>query len=162
MAFERRFVEAGGLLMAGADPTGWGGVLAGFANHRNIELLVEAGLRPEQAIQIATANGAMFLGESERIGTVEAGKQADLVVVRGNPAAQISDIRNVELVFKDGVGYDAAQLVESEHGNLGTRSWMWWAAVVTVPAIVLLIVLRRLTKRPKKPVYGHAPQYRRR
>ena len=85
MAFERAFVKAGGKLMAGVDPTGWGGIVAGFGDQRELELLVEAGFTPEQAIEIATANGASFLLESNEIGTIAAGKRADLLVVRGNP-----------------------------------------------------------------------------
>jgi hypothetical protein len=54
MEFEREFVKAGGLLMAGADPTGWGGVIAGYSDQREVELLVESGFTPEQAIRIAT------------------------------------------------------------------------------------------------------------
>ncbi len=116
--FEYAFVKAGGLLMSGADPTGNGGALAGFADQRNIELLVEAGFTCPQAVQISTANGARFLGELDRIGTVTAGKEADLVVIDGNPAAHIAEIRNVKLVFKDGVGYDPAKLLESVRGSV--------------------------------------------
>jgi imidazolonepropionase-like amidohydrolase len=117
--FEYAFVKAGGLLIAGADPTGNGGALAGFADQRNIELLVEGGFTPVQAIQIATSNGAKFLGEQERVGTVAAGKQADLVVIEGNPAANIASIRKVKLVFKDGAGYDPAKLLDSVKGAAG-------------------------------------------
>jgi imidazolonepropionase-like amidohydrolase len=121
MQFERAFVKAGGLLLAGSDPTGNGCVVAGFGLQRAVELLVEAGFTPVEAIQIATANGARFLGEAERIGTLTAGKQADIIVVRGNPATRIDDIENVEMVFKDGVGYDAAQLREAARGMVGVR-----------------------------------------
>jgi len=119
LEFEYAFVKAGGLLMAGADPTGNGGALAGFADQRNIELLVEGGFTPVQAIQIATSNGAKFLGEQDRIGTIAAGKQADLVVIDGNPAASIAAIRRVKLVFKDGAGYDPAKLLDSVKGAAG-------------------------------------------
>ncbi len=119
MDFEYAFEKAGGLLMAGCDPTGNGGALAGFADQRNIELLVEAGFTPVQAIQIAKSNGARFLGELDRIGTVAAGKQADLVVIDGNPAANIAAIRKVKLVFKDGAGYDPAKLLDSVKGAAG-------------------------------------------
>lgn len=119
MEFEREFVKAGGLLLAGVDPTGGGGTIAGFGNQRGVELLVEAGFTPEVAIQIASANGAEFLGESTRIGTIVAGKQADIVIIRGNPAANIKDIRNVTIVFKDGVGYDSAKLIDSVQGQVG-------------------------------------------
>lgn len=121
MEFEREFVKAGGLLMTGVDPTGWGGVVAGFGDQRGIELLVEAGFTPEEAIRIATLNGATFLSEENRIGSLTAGKQADIVIVRGNPSANIADIRKVELVFKDGVGYDPTKLIESIRGLVGEK-----------------------------------------
>jgi len=121
LEFERAFVKAGGLLIAGADPTGNGGALAGFADQRNIELLVEGGFTAVEAIQIATANSAKFRGEQERLGTIAAGKHADLVVINGNPAARIADIRNVKIVFKDGAGYDAGKLLDSVRGQAGLR-----------------------------------------
>ena len=87
MQFEYAFVKAGGLLMAGADPTGNGGTLAGFADQRNIELLVEAGFTFPEPVRISSADGATFLGEIEHIGTVAAAKQADVVAIDGDPAA---------------------------------------------------------------------------
>lgn len=119
MEFERDFVKAGGLLLAGNDPTGYGGDLAGFADLRGVELLVEAGFSPPEAIQIASANGAKFLGESGSIGTVTPGKIADLVVVQGDPSKKISDIQNVTLVFKDGIGYDSSKMIDSVRGAVG-------------------------------------------
>lgn len=121
MEFEHAFVDAGGLLLAGLDPTGMGGVIAGFGDQREVELLVEAGFTPVEAIHIATANGAQFLGELDRIGTIAVGKQADLVVIKGDPSKKIEDIENVETVFKDGVGYDSAKLIESVRGVVGSR-----------------------------------------
>ena len=121
MDFERAFVQAGGLLIAGLDPTGNGGIVAGFGDLRQVELLVEAGFTPLEAIQIASLNGAKFLGEDARIGSVAVGKQADLMVVKGNPAANISDIEKVEIVFKDGVGYDSEKLIQSVQGLVGIR-----------------------------------------
>src|SRR5215217_1256836 len=121
MDFERAFVKAGGLLIAGLDPTGNGGIVAGFGDHRQVELLVEAGFTPVEAIQIATFNGAKFLGLQGRIGSIEIGKQADLMIVKGNPAANIGDIENVEIVFKDGVGYDSEKLILSVQGLVGIR-----------------------------------------
>jgi imidazolonepropionase-like amidohydrolase len=121
MELEYAFVKAGGTLLAGPDPTGIGGVLAGFGDQREIELLVEAGFTPVEAIHIATQNGAQFLGEDGRIGTLAPGKLADLVIVRGDPSSNISDIENVEVVFKDGVGYDSAKLIESVRGLVGLR-----------------------------------------
>jgi imidazolonepropionase-like amidohydrolase len=121
MQFERDFVRAGGLLMAGADPTGYGGAVPGFADQRNLELLVEAGFSAEEAVKIASANGAQFLGRSNSLGTIAAGKNADLVLVNGNPAANIADVENVETVFKDGVGYDSAKLIEAMKGQVGRQ-----------------------------------------
>ena len=118
MEFERAFFAAGGRLLAGVDPTGWGGLVAGFGNQRQVELLVAAGLRPEEAIRVASANGAYFL-EDDLIGTVTAGLQADLFVVSGNPATNISDIRNVEIVFKKGMAYDPAKLIAATQGTVG-------------------------------------------
>ena len=121
MQFEHDFVKQGGVLMAGCDPTGYGGVLPGFGDQRNLELLVEAGFTPEEAIHIATENGAQWLGEDSRVGTIAAGKAADLVVVDGNPAKSIADVEKVEIVFKDGVGYDPAKLIASVRGLVGLR-----------------------------------------
>jgi imidazolonepropionase-like amidohydrolase len=121
MEFERAFVKAGGLLIAGPDPTGYGGVVAGFGDQREIELLVEAGFSPVEAVKIATFNGALYLGEQDRIGTLAAGKQADMVLIKGDPASTIADIKKVETVFKDGVGYDSAKLIEAARGTVGIR-----------------------------------------
>jgi imidazolonepropionase-like amidohydrolase len=117
--FEYAFSQAGGLLLAGLDPTGGGGVIAGFGDQREVELLVEAGFTPLEAIHIATYNGAQYLGDLDRIGTIAVGKQADLVVIKGDPSKKIEDIENVETVFKDGVGYDSAKLIESVRGRVG-------------------------------------------
>jgi imidazolonepropionase-like amidohydrolase len=121
MEFEREFVKEGGTLLAGEDPTGIGGDLAGFGDQREVELLVEAGFTPLEAIHIATYNGAQYLGDAEKVGTIAAGKQADVVVVKGDPSQKIEDIENVETVFKDGVGYDSAKLIESVRGVAGDR-----------------------------------------
>jgi imidazolonepropionase-like amidohydrolase len=107
------------MLLAGPDPTGNGGVIPGFGDQRAIELLVEAGFSPLEAIRIGTLNGATYLGLADRIGSIAAGKNADLVVIRGNPAANIADIEKVETVFKDGVGYDTAKLLDSVKGRYG-------------------------------------------
>jgi imidazolonepropionase-like amidohydrolase len=119
MALERAFVAAGGLLMGGPDPTGDGGTLPGFGDQREIELLVQAGFSPVEAIKIATLNGAVYLGRDKSIGTIAVGKNADLVVVQGDPATRIEDIENVEIVFKDGLGFDSAKLLDSVKGRYG-------------------------------------------
>jgi len=121
LEFEHEFSKQGGLLLAGLDPTGYGGVIAGFGDQREVELLVEAGFTPVEAIHIATSNGAQFLGELDKIGTLAVGKAADIVVVQGDPSANIKDIEKVELVFKDGIGYDSARLIDSVKGMVGLR-----------------------------------------
>jgi imidazolonepropionase-like amidohydrolase len=119
MKLELKFFRAGGLLVVGTDPTGYGGVIAGYGNWRAIELLVEAGLTPVEAIKVATNNGAKLLGVDHETGSIEAGKAADLIVVDGNPAASIADIRKAQTVFKDGIGYDTRQLIDSVSGSVG-------------------------------------------
>jgi enamidase len=119
MAFERAFVKAGGTLIAGTDPTGGGGLVPGFSNQRAVELLVEAGFTPLEAIRITTLNGAQFMGRGALTGSLEVGKLADLVVLRGNPAANITEVRGVEWVFRQGVGYDPKALIESVRGKAG-------------------------------------------
>ena len=119
MAMELRFARAGGLLLAGTDPTGYGGVIPGYSDQREVELLVEAGFTPLEAIRICTLNGATYLGRADRVGSLAPGKQADLVVIAGNPAANVSDIRNVVTVFRQGVGYDPRKLIGSVQGRVG-------------------------------------------
>lgn len=119
LALERGFAAAGGLLLSGPDPTGAGDVLPGFGDQRGIELLVEAGFSPVEAIRISTLNGAIYLGKEKEIGSVAVGKNADLVVIKGDPSKQVSDIENVEMVFKDGIGYDPQKLLNSVRGKYG-------------------------------------------
>jgi imidazolonepropionase-like amidohydrolase len=119
LQLELAFSRAGGLLVVGTDPTGFGGVVAGFSNQRAVELLVDAGFTPVEAIRIATLNGAKYLKRDPRIGSIAAGKQADLIVVNGDPSTKIADVENVELVFKRGVGFDSPKLFASVKGRVG-------------------------------------------
>jgi imidazolonepropionase-like amidohydrolase len=119
MALERAFARAGGLLLAGTDPTGYGGVIPGYSNQRQLELLVEAGFTPLEALKIGTLNGATYLGRDSRVGSIAVGKQADLVIVDGDPSKNIADVRKVETVFKQGVGFDPAKLIASVNGKVG-------------------------------------------
>jgi enamidase len=118
-AMEVAFVRAGGLLLVGTDPTGGGGVIPGYSNQHALELLVDSGFTPLEAIKIGTLNGATFLGRADRIGSIATGKQADLIVVNGDPATRIGEVRNVQMVFKQGVGYDPAKLIDSVRGKVG-------------------------------------------
>lgn len=119
MKLELAFAKAGGLLIAGTDPTGAGGVIPGYSNHRQLELLVEAGFTPLEAIAVGTLNGAKYLGRDRRIGSIAVGKQADLVVIDGDPSTTIADVRRVNAVFKQGVGYNPVKLIESVKGSVG-------------------------------------------
>ena len=121
MELEHAFAQAGGLLLNGPDPSGIGGALPGFGDQRGVELLVEAGFTPVEAIRISTLNGAEFEGKADSIGSLAVGKTADIVVIHGDPSANINDIEKVEIVFKDGVGYDPAKLVDSVRGIVGIR-----------------------------------------
>jgi imidazolonepropionase-like amidohydrolase len=121
MKLERAFAARGGLLVSGTDPTGYGGVVPGFANQRQLELLVEAGFSGVEAIRIGTLNGARYLGVDDRVGTIAPGKQADLVVVEGDPSQRIADVEKVETVFRAGVGYDPRKLIDSVKGVAGLR-----------------------------------------
>jgi len=119
MRFERAFVAAGGHLMAGTDPTGWGGTLPGPGNHAELRLLVDAGFKPLEAIRIATWNGAKFQHLDDRIGSLEAGKQADLILVNGKPDEDIKDLSKIDLVFKHGIAYDPRKLIDAARGKVG-------------------------------------------
>ncbi|WP_244501926.1 amidohydrolase family protein [Terriglobus roseus] len=119
-ALEKKFVEAGGFLMAGLDPTGNGATLPGFGDQHEVELLVtDDGFTPVEAVKIATLNGATYLGKADRIGSVQVGKDADLMIVKGDPSTQITDIENVEIVLKGGTAWDSNKLLESVRGRYG-------------------------------------------
>jgi len=150
MRFERAFVAAGGLLMSGADPTGWGGTLAGTADQRNVELLVEAGFSVEAAIEIATANGARGLGVIDSLGTITAGKIADLVVLRGELPRDVHAITMVEMVIKNGTAIDPAPICAAQAGRIGKSSaWIWEGALVG-PAVVMLIAGLKWVRRRRR------------
>jgi imidazolonepropionase-like amidohydrolase len=121
MAMEKAFYEAGGTLLVGTDPTGAGDVVPGYANQRALQLLLEVGLTVEEAVEVATRNGAAYLERADSIGTVEVGKSADLVLMRGDPGRDPEAFRRMTLVFKDGVGYDSERLFASVRGWVGVR-----------------------------------------
>ena len=115
-----RFSQLAEVRRLGPVTTGYAGA-KGFGDQRNFELLIEAGFSPVEAIQIMTLNGAKVLRVDDRLGSVTAGKLADLVVIRGNPIATPGELRNVTIVFKDGVGYDSPKLLASVNGLVGIR-----------------------------------------
>ena len=115
----KRFNDQGGLLVAGTDPTGAGRTIAGYANQRTVEILVEAGFSVAEAIKICTLNGAVFLEKQDEIGTLEKGKKADLILLHGDLTKNIRNIRNMEIVFKEGVGFDSVKLFKSVQGKVG-------------------------------------------
>lgn len=119
LALDLAFFRAGGKLVAGTDPTGSGGVIPGFSNQRTIELLVEAGFTLPEAIQVVTLNGARYLGRDKDVGSLVVGKQADIVVIAGDPTTMLADIRKVETVFKGGIGFDSARLIANVSGRVG-------------------------------------------
>jgi imidazolonepropionase-like amidohydrolase len=119
MAWEKKFVEMGGRLMAGVDPTGAGRTIPGYADRHTLELLVEAGFTFSQAVKICSLNAAEYLGKEKEIGTIAIGKRADLVLINGDPEKEIKTVRNTEIVFKNGVGYDSKKLFESVNGKVG-------------------------------------------
>jgi len=119
MAWEKQFVDMGGKLMAGVDPTGAGRAIPGYADRHVLELLVEAGFTFSQAVKICSLNAAEYLGRENEIGTIAIGKRADLVVMNGDPEKEIKSVRNTEIVFKNGVGFDSKKLFESVNGKVG-------------------------------------------
>jgi enamidase len=119
MKLEKMFVDAGGTLIAGTDPTGYGGVVPGFSGKREVELLVEAGFGFPQALKIATLNGARYLGRDHEVGSLAVGKRADIAVVTGDPMKNAAAIEAMPLVFKKGVGYDSAAIFEAMKGQAG-------------------------------------------
>jgi imidazolonepropionase-like amidohydrolase len=119
LAMEKMFVDAGGVMMVGTDPTGYGGVIPGFSGKREIELLVEAGFGFPQALKLATLNGAQFLGRDRDIGNLAVGKRADILVVDGDPMKDTRSIENMHLVFKKGVGYSPDAIFAAMKGQVG-------------------------------------------
>jgi imidazolonepropionase-like amidohydrolase len=119
MAWERAFYKMGGQLLAGTDPTGAGRTIAGYANQRQIELFIEAGFSLTEAIKIASLDGAKYLERSDKVGSLEVGKQADMVIINGDLEADVANIRKMEVVFKDGIGFDSQKIFKSMKGKVG-------------------------------------------
>ena len=119
MRMERRFVAMGGTLLAGTDPTGYGGVVPGWSGRRQVQLLVEAGFSFPEALKIATLNGARYLGRDREIGSVEVAKRADLILVDGDPVRDAAALDRMPFVFKAGIGYRTAAMFDALKGVVG-------------------------------------------
>jgi hypothetical protein len=117
----RAFFFAGGqdLITLGTDKPAWGDYLPGFAAHREIAAMVSAGIPEAAALRIATINGANAINRGNLLGSIEVGKLADLLVVRGNPLEDITHTRNVDVVMKSGRLYDPRRLLEVARGRIG-------------------------------------------
>jgi imidazolonepropionase-like amidohydrolase len=115
----KAFYDAGGLLTLGTDNPSGGEFLAGFSAHRELHTLVQIGIPPAAALKIATINGARAMGVSDKLGTIEVGKLADLFVIQGNPLTDIKNTRNVQMVVKSGTIYDPKALLSQAEGKIG-------------------------------------------
>ena len=117
----RKFHQAGGadLLVIGTDEPVYTTLLPGFAYHRELMAMVYAGIPAADVLKAATINGARALGVAENLGSVEVGKLADLVVVRGNPLEDIKTARNIELVIKNGEAYSPGDLLDQAREKIG-------------------------------------------
>lgn len=119
IAWEKKFVRMGGTLMAGTDPTDDGRIIPGYSDRHALELLVEAGFSFPEAIKICSLNAAVYEGIANETGTVTIGKRADLVLIGGDPEKDIRTVRNTEIVFKNGVGFDSKKIFDSLKGTVG-------------------------------------------
>ena len=117
------FYDHGGkdLITLGTDHPSWGDWFSPFQAHREMHAMVRAGLPPAAALKAGTINAARALNVGDKLGSVEPGKFADLVVVTGNPLADIRTTHNVRLVMKGGRIYDPKALLESLKGKLGPK-----------------------------------------
>jgi len=120
----RAFHDAGGahLITLGTDHPSWGDYLSGFCVHRELHCLRLAGLPAASVLKAATINAARALGAGDLLGSIEAGKLADLVVVAGDPFADMRATRHVRHVVKAGRLYDPAALLEAVKGTIGPKS----------------------------------------
>jgi enamidase len=119
MRMEKRFVEMGGTLLAGTDPTGYGGVVPGWSGRRQVQLLVEEGFSFPQALKVATLNGALYLGREGEVGSIAVGKRADLILVDGDPVADPAALDHMPFVFKAGIGYRTQAIFDALQGKVG-------------------------------------------
>lgn len=117
--FEMEFVKRGGKLVGGSDTTGMGGTIAGYSNLEQIHLMVWGGFSLADSIKTVTLNGAKYLDREKSIGSIEVGKQADLVLINGDPTKNIRDIYKAETVFKNGIGFSTAAIIKASRNTVG-------------------------------------------
>lgn len=127
----KRYYDAGGLITLGTDrpylkQSFLGYQIGGFAAHREMQLLSEAGIPNMEVIRIATSNGAKAIGMSDRLGTIETGKWADLMIIKNNPIESIKNTRSVHTVIKSGMIYSTGELLDAAKGKLGPVSSDDW------------------------------------
>jgi imidazolonepropionase-like amidohydrolase len=115
----KKFYDMGGKLVIGTDPTGAGRTVAGYSNLWSLEILVKAGFTLPQAVMLCTLKGAEYLKRDKDVGSIEKGKAADFILVDGDLPADVTNIRKVQWIFKDGVGYDSKTIFESVKGKVG-------------------------------------------
>jgi N-acetylglucosamine-6-phosphate deacetylase len=113
------YYHGGGRLAVGTDHPSWGEFLPGFGFHRELEAYVRCGVPPAATLRAATFGGARGLGVADKLGTIEPGKYADLVVVEGDPLHDIRVTREVRMVMKAGRIYDPKALLAGMVGKLG-------------------------------------------
>lgn len=121
MAWEKQFAEAGGLLVAGTDPTGYGGVIPGWSSLRQFELLREAGFDAATTVKVMTANGATYLGRTADIGRIAPGLRADLVAFAAPLDAAKPGLPDVAWTMKAGRAWDRAKILNAWKGQVGLR-----------------------------------------
>ncbi len=122
----KRYFDKGGKITLGTDHPSVGEYIPGFSSHREMEALVSIGIPNKDVLRIATINGAEALRMSDKLGSIEVGKLADLFVVNGNPLAEITNTRNVQWVVKSGVKYNSAVLLKSVEGKMGPKNENDW------------------------------------
>lgn len=129
----KAFYDAGGILTLGTDNPSRGEYLAGFSSHRELQTLVSIGIPAAAAIQVATINGARALGVGSLLGSIEPGKLADLFVIKGNPLADITNTRHIQLVMKGGFVYDPRALLDKAVGKIGPNGPQQRPRAATTP-----------------------------
>ncbi len=115
---EKDFIKKGGKIVLGADAAD-GGIIPGFQNHNVLVSMVKAGWSPLEVLKMATIDGATFLKVEKELGSIKVGKVADLIIVSGKPDQVINDIKNVEIVFRNGIGYNSKALRDRVKGLVG-------------------------------------------